>query len=189
MNVRRKYTGLGLVALLFEIIAWIALILSVAFAVWFWFQDFSVRIMDFATFIVPHWVGFLALPFGIVTFLQFYVLGSVLSLLIDVEFNTRANVTVSLELIKAVESLRLRESSQPSPTALSATPPPPPPPPPTETVEPAPMTPPVQDTEPFAPPPSPEPVQGSAIESERIMETSASPSEREPDSEPPPAAD
>ena len=125
MNVKHKYSGLGFLALLFKIVAWIALIASIAFAVWFWFQDYSVRILDFATFSMPKWLGATVLPFGIFTFIQFYVLGALIELLIDVEYNTRANATVTSELIKAVEALRVREAAQPSsPAVISPTPPP-----------------------------------------------------------------
>jgi len=186
MNVKRRYSGLGFLALLFKVFAWIALIASIAFAVWFWFQDYSVRILDFAPFRVPNWTGSLFLPFGIFTFIQLYVIGSLISLLIDVEYNTRANATVTSELVKAVESLRMREAAQPAPSVMSPAPPPPPPPPPAEEMQPAPAPPPTQETQPLvspeasAPPPPPEP------ESESLPEppAEAPSSSPEPESEP-----
>ena len=75
MNVQRKYTGLGFLAWLFKIIAWIALIASIAFAVWFWFQDYTVQVLGFGVYRIPNWLGSIFLPFGILTFIQFYVLG------------------------------------------------------------------------------------------------------------------
>ncbi len=150
MDVQRKYAGLRFLALLFIILAWIALIASIVFSVWFWFQDYTVRIMDFAAFRVPNWTGFtLSLPFGIFTFLYLFIIGNVLTLLSDLEYNTRANATAVAQLITAMEQMRGRESAQPAASAVSRTPPPPPPPPPVEEMEP---TPPAQETQPVIPP-------------------------------------
>ncbi len=149
MDVQRKYAGLRFLALLFIILAWIALIASIAFSVWFWFQDYTVRIMDFAAFRVPNWTGItFSLPLGIFTFLYLFIIGNVLTLLSDLEYNTRANATAVAQLITAIEHMRGRESAQPAATAVSHTPPPPPPPPPVEEMEP---TPPTQETQPVIP--------------------------------------
>ena len=160
MNVKRRYVGLALLAWLLKIIAWIILIASIGFAIWFWFQNFTVRFLDFPTVSMPKWAGAFSLPIGIYLFLQLYIIGSLISLLIDIEYNTRANATVSSGLIEAVKELRLREVAQPASPVVS--PPPPPPPPPTAEMEPPaaprpPETRPLAPTMESAPPPPPPP--------------------------------
>jgi len=146
MNVRRKYTGLRFLALLIKIVAWLILILSIAAAVWFWLN--GDQIAGFRAF-GKNWTGVLLLPFGIYTFIQLYIIGSLLSLLADVEYNTRANATATAKLISLMEKMdgKLERVSTP---VISTPPPPPPPPEPDDAVQ---IAPPVTPTEQLTSPP------------------------------------
>jgi hypothetical protein len=152
MNVRRKYAGLRFLALLIKIIAWLALIFSIAIAIWFWVEGEQIAGLRFAG---RNWTGVLFLPFGIYTFIQFYIFGSILSLFTDVEYNTRANATATAQLISLMEKMETRLERVAAPV-ISTPPPPPPPPAPDETEQ---SQPPVTPTEQLTPPIAPEKTQ------------------------------
>ena len=140
MNVRRKYAGLRFLALLIKIAAWLILILSIAAAVWFWMKGVQVAGLRVAG---RNLTGILILPFGIYTFIQLYIVGSLLSLLADMEYNTRANATATAKLFSLMEKMESRMEKISTP-AISTPPPPPPPPVPDDAVQ---IAPPVTPTE------------------------------------------
>jgi hypothetical protein len=167
MDVRRKYSGLRFLALLIKIVAWLVLIGSVAAAIWFWMQGDAVPgplVGD------NNWSGLILLPLGIYGFLQLYIIGSLISLFIDIEYNTRANATAGAHMIALLEKMGKKADKGTAP--VIATPPPPPPPPlPQEPSRPAtppekpktspPKTKPVKPVEsapPPPPPPAPDPI-------------------------------
>ncbi len=182
MDVRRKYAGLRFLALLIKIVAWLALILSIVVAIWFWIQGEKVAGLRLGG---QNWTGVLFLPFGIYTFIQLYIIGSIISLFTDVEYNTRANATATANLIALMEKMEQRMAK--SVPAVIATPPPPPPPPPapeepaqpiapTEQMTPSPLpqpaqpAPPIEESAPPPPPPPPPPLT-EEVEAEPSSET------------------
>jgi hypothetical protein len=166
MDVRRKYAGLRFLALLIKIVAWLALIGSIAVAIWFWVQGDKVMGLRWGG---RNWTGALFLPFGIYTFIQLYIIGSLISLFTDVEYNSRANATATAHLISLMEKMEQRTDKSAAPVIATPPPPPPPPPAPAEPVQPvtpreqltpppAPQkTQPIQPVEESAPPPPPPP--------------------------------
>jgi hypothetical protein len=203
MDVRRKYAGLRFLALLIKIVAWLALIFSVVVAIWFWIQGEKVAGLRLGG---RNWTGVLFLPFGIYTFIQLYIIGSIISLFTDVEYNTRANATATANLISLMEKMEQRMAK--SAPAVIATPPPPPPPPPapdepaqsttpTEQMTPTPPpqatqpAPPIEESAPPPPPPPPPPAPEQESETpdtapqapEMVEEPPAPPPPEEPASE------
>lgn len=159
MDVRRKYAGLRFLALLIKIVAWLILIGSIAAAIWFWMQGDKVPGPLVGK---NNWSGLVLLPLGIYGFLQLYVIGSLITLFTDIEYNTRANATASAHMVSVLNKMNKR--SEKGATSVIATPPPPPPPPlPQEPVRPAPPpempkpTQPVKKIKESAPPPPPPP--------------------------------
>ncbi len=167
MDVRHKYAGLRFLALLIKIVAWLALIGSIAVAIWFWLQGDKVLGLRIGG---QNWTGVLFLPFGIYTFIQLYIIGGLISLFTDVEYNTRANATATAHMISLMEKLEQRMDKSAAPVIATPPPPPPPPPAPEEPTRPTtpaeqltPPTPAPQETQPVqpieesAPPPPPAP--------------------------------
>jgi len=168
MDVHRKYSGLRFLALVIKIIAWLALIISIGLAIWFWIQGDKVAGLQFGG---QNWTGVFLLPFGIYTFIQLYIIGSLISLFTDMEYNTRANATATGRLITLMEKMEQRAAS--SEAAVVATPPPPPPPtdsqvgatpPTTQTTPPPDQTRPIQPVEDNPPPPPPPPPEPEPVE-------------------------
>ncbi len=163
MDVPKKYSGLRFLALVIKIVAWMALILSIAVAIWFWMQGNKVAGLRFGN---QNWTGVLFLPFGLYTFIQLYIIGSLISLFADVEYNTRANATATARLISLMDQMEQRLTKN-VPSVVATPPPPPPPPPapdeplqpsvPTERLTPPEPTRPVQTIEENVPPPPPPP--------------------------------
>jgi len=125
MDVRHKYAGLRFLALLINIVAWLVLIGSIAVAVWFWLQGDQIAGLRYGG---QNWTGVAFLPFGILTFVQLYIVGSLIMLFTSVEYNTRANATATASLIAIVKKLEMQNKSHVTP-AIDTPPPPPPPPP------------------------------------------------------------
>jgi hypothetical protein len=173
MDVRHKYAGLRFLALLIKIVAWLALIGSIVVAIWFWLQGDKVMGLRVGG---QNWTGVLFLPFGIYTFIQLYIIGSLISLSTDVEYNTRANATATAHLISLMEKMEQRADKSAAPVIATPPPPPPPPPAPEEPIQPAapteqlPPPPAPQDTQPVqpieesAPPPPPPPPAPEEVE-------------------------
>ncbi len=187
MNVKRKYAGLRFLALLFEIIAWVALIASIAFTVWFWFQNYSIQILNFGVYRIPPWIGaVLTLPMGILIFIQLYILSGLINVAVDIEYNTRANAMVSAQMM---QHLAKRPARPKAPTRPAVSPPPPPPPPsPAPTVPAPPPPPPAEPTQETAPPPPPTtpPPPPPTKPSPKTKPSSPEPPQDEPPPPPPP---
>ena len=196
MDVRHKYAGLRFLALLIKIVAWLVLIISIAVAIWFWFK--GDKVTGLLRVGGQNWTGVLFLPLGIYTFIQLYIIGSLISLSTDVEYNTRANATATAHLISLMEKMEQRADKTATPVISTPPPPPPPPPAPEEPVQPAalakPLTPPpapqatqpVSPIEEVAPPPPPPPLTPEEVE-ESIP--ASIPQEVEESIAPPPALD
>jgi len=195
MDVPRKYTGLRFLALLIKIVAWLALILSIVGAFWVWWQGSNVPGLHIAG---RNWTGMFFLPFGIYTFIQLYIFGSILSLFTDVEYNTRANATANARLISLMEKMEQRMERTAMPAVTTPPPPPPPPVPEESSVEPAPATPteelppvpqetqPVEPVEESAPPPPPPPPAAEEVEAPEPEPAPAPEPEPEPEPVPEP---
>ncbi len=179
MDVPKKYSGLRFLALIIKIIAWIVLIFSIVVAVWFWMQGSKVAGLRVGN---QNWTGALLLPFGLYTFIQLYIIGSLISLFADVEYNTRANATATARLITLMDKMEQRMTK--SVPAVVATPPPPPPPPPAPVEPVRPSTPterltapestrPVQTVEENTPPPPPPPPPAEEVAQEPVIEIEA----------------
>jgi len=125
MDIPKKYSGLRFLAFVIKIVAWVALILSIVAAVWFWMQGKKMAGLQFGG---QNWTGVFLLPLGLYTFIQLYIIGSLISLFADVEYNTRANATATARLISLMDKMEKRLTK--SAPSVVATPPPPPPPPP-----------------------------------------------------------
>jgi len=138
MDVRHKYAGLRFLALLINVVAWLVLIGSIALAIWFWIQGEKIAGLRYDG---QNWTGIVLLPFGILTFVQLYIVGSLIMLFTSVEYNTRANATATARLIALVKKLEKQKESRVT-SAIAPPPPPPPPPAPKAPVHPAPPPPP-----------------------------------------------
>ena len=187
MDVPRKYTGLRFLALLIKIVAWLVLIFSLVAIFWLWWKGDNIPGLHLGG---RNWTGLFFLPFGLYTFLQLYIIGNIISLFTDVEYNTRANATANARLIALVEKMeqRMERSSVP---AVTTPPPPPPPAPeepqpvpetPTEELQPVPQeTQPVEPVEETAPPPPPPAEEIEEAAPEAVEEAAPEP---EPEPEP-----
>ncbi len=91
MNVPRKYQVLGIIALVLKVLAWLMLLGAVIAVVVALPAFLSASSRGAPWYEVAPWGAMLGLPiFGIVWFVQFFAIGSILSLLINIEENTRA---------------------------------------------------------------------------------------------------
>jgi hypothetical protein len=130
VDVPRKYTGIRTIGAVLLVLSWVVLAISVIFALWVLMAGREWPGLRAGG---RNWTGFLLLPFGISLFLQWFVIGSVLKLMTELEHNTRVNVAYLERLLETVQkSARMAETAAVSTPALTtpvpAVPPPPPPP-------------------------------------------------------------
>jgi uncharacterized membrane protein len=91
MNVSRKYQVLRFIAFLLKLLAWLVLLGAVVAIVVAVPAFLATTSRGAPWYEVAPWGAMLGLPlFGIIWFIQLFALGSVLSLLIGIEENTRA---------------------------------------------------------------------------------------------------
>lgn len=100
MYPSERYGDLKLIARLLKYAAWLALIIGIAVA--------FVALTNLSDLIPDGGARFgiavaLLLAIGVTNFVQFYVIGGLLSVLVDVEYNTRANTALAERLLKASE--------------------------------------------------------------------------------------
>ncbi len=91
MNVPHKYQVLRVIATILKALAWLALLVAVI-ALLIGLPSFlSASARGAPWYEIAPWAVMLGLPiFGIVWFIQLFAIGSILSLLINIEENTRA---------------------------------------------------------------------------------------------------
>jgi hypothetical protein len=83
MNVPQKYPVVRIISLILKILAWVALAAGLIAAI--------VALTSGGSIAILRTVGVIVGPLmGIIWFVQLYAFGSILSLLVDVEENTRA---------------------------------------------------------------------------------------------------
>jgi hypothetical protein len=91
MNVSRKYHILRLLAFVLKLLAWVTLIGAIVAVIVALPAFLSASARGAPWYEVAPWGAMLSLPIiGIVWFVQFFAFGSILSLLIQIEENTRA---------------------------------------------------------------------------------------------------
>lgn len=122
MNAPHRYAGLRTIAVILQVLAWVVLVLGVVGFLWLLVSG-------------PGWpglrvgnrnlTGLLFLPFVLAAFFQWYILGSVLKLLTDLEQNTRLN-SMGLERLIAMSQEANKPAAAPQ-TVTRITPPPLPP--------------------------------------------------------------
>ena len=108
MEVKRKYGCLRAIGWIAQALAWIILIVAIvtAIAVYFGVNNNIFR-----------WFGVASLPFGIWAFLQLFIVGRLLTLATDVEYNTRVTSASVANLNGALTELK--ESGRASVAAVS----------------------------------------------------------------------
>lgn len=149
MNAPKRYAGLRAIALVLQVLAWVVLALGVIGFLWLFI---SGPTWPGLTAGGRNWTGLLFLPFVLMAFFQWFIVGSVLKLLTEVEQNTRANnlglerlIAMSQEVNKAAQAPQMKQPEVKQPEVVVQAPPPvvvPPPPPvsPPDTVAPPPET-------------------------------------------------
>lgn len=133
MDVPRRYTGIRTIGAILLVLSWVVLAISLIIAFWVLMAGREWPGLRAGG---RNWTGFLLLPFGISLFLQWFVIGSVLKLMTELEHNTRVNVVYLERLLEAAQkssgmapSAGTAAGSVPAPsTPVPAVPPPPPPP-------------------------------------------------------------
>jgi hypothetical protein len=133
VDVPRRYTGIRTIGAILLVLSWVVLAISLLFAFWV-----LIAGRDWPGLRAGgrNWTGFLLLPFGLSLFLQWFVIGSVLKLMTELEHNTRVNVAYLERLLEAAQqsagaASAAQAPSMPAPpltTPVPAVPPPPPPP-------------------------------------------------------------
>ena len=90
MNLPHRYQVLGVIALILKVLAWVALAGALIALIVALPAFLSASARGAPWYEVLPWGAMLSLPImGIVWFVQFFALGSILSLLINIEENTR----------------------------------------------------------------------------------------------------
>ncbi len=109
MEVKRKYGCLRFIGWIAQALAWIILIVTIVtvIAVYFGINDNIFR-----------WFGFAGLPFGIWAFLQLFVIGRLLTLATDVEYNSRVASATVANLNSTITELK--ESGRSSVVAIDS---------------------------------------------------------------------
>ncbi|MCS7038468.1 MAG: hypothetical protein RMN24_02540 [Anaerolineae bacterium] len=133
MDVPRRYTGIRTIGAILLVLSWVVLAISLIVAFWVLMAGREWPGLRAGG---RNWTGFLLLPFGISLFLQWFVIGSVLKLMTELEHNTRVNVAYLERLLEAAQkssgmapAAGTAAGSVPAPsTPVPAVPPPPPPP-------------------------------------------------------------
>lgn len=132
MDVPRKYTGIRIIGALLLVLSWVVLAISLIVAFWVLMAGREWPGLRAGG---RNWTGFLLLPFGISLFLQWFVIGSVLKLMTELEHNTRVNVAYLERLLETAQkssgtapAAGGASVSAPAPTPVPVVPPPPPPP-------------------------------------------------------------
>lgn len=136
MNAPQRYAGLRTIALILQVLAWVVLALGIIGFLWLLFSGPKWPGLTAGG---RNWTGLLFLPFVLMAFFQWFILGSVLKLLTDVEHNTRANtlglerlIAMSQEVNKAAPAPQMKQPEVSQPAVAVQAPPPivvPPPPP------------------------------------------------------------
>jgi len=91
MNLPRRYQVLRIIAFILKLLAWLMLLGALIAVIVALPAFLSASARGAPWYEVAPWGAMLGLPiFGIVWFVQFFALGSILSLLINIEENTRA---------------------------------------------------------------------------------------------------
>ncbi len=91
MNVHRRYQILRVIAFILKLLAWLALGGAVIALLVGLPSFLSASARGAPWYEIAPWAAMLGLPvFGIVWFIQLFAIGSILSLLINIEENTRA---------------------------------------------------------------------------------------------------
>ncbi len=109
MEVKRKYGCLRVIGWIAIVLAWIILISAIIAAISVYFG---------VNHNIFRWLGFTSLPFGILAFIQLYVIGKLIVLATDVEYNTRVTAA-SVDNFNSGMS-ELKESGRSSAAAISA---------------------------------------------------------------------
>lgn len=132
MDVPRRYTGIRTIGAILLVLSWVVLAISLIVAFWVLMAGREWPGLRAGG---RNWTGFLLLPFGISLFLQWFVIGSVLKLMTELEHNTRVNVAYLEQLLEAAQkssgtapAAGGASVSAPAPTSVPVVPPPPPPP-------------------------------------------------------------
>lgn len=132
MDVPRRYTGIRTIGAILLVLSWVVLAISLIVAFWVLMAGREWPGLRAGG---RNWTGFLLLPFGISLFLQWFVIGSVLKLMTELEHNTRVNVAYLERLLEAAQkssgtapAAGGASVSAPAPTSVPVVPPPPPPP-------------------------------------------------------------
>lgn len=133
MDVPRRYTGIRIIGAILLILSWVVLAISLLFAFWVLMAGRDWPGLRAGG---RNWTGFLLLPFGLSLFLQWFVIGSVLKLMTELEHNTRVNVAYLERLLETAQKAAGTISAEQAPAVLTsplttpvpAVPPPPPPP-------------------------------------------------------------
>lgn len=109
MEVKRKNGCLRAIGWIAVVLAWIILISAIvtALAVLFGVRDNIFR-----------WFGMIGLPFGIMAFVQLYVLGKMILVATDVEYNTRVTAATVDNLNSTITELK--ESGRSNAAAISS---------------------------------------------------------------------
>ncbi|MCL5997694.1 MAG: hypothetical protein M1546_16800 [Chloroflexi bacterium] len=103
MEIATRYRWLRAIALLVVIISWIVLIVGVIVTLAFLLSGPGTAGLWIGG---TNWTGALLLPYAIYAFVQLFVTGSVITLLIDLERNARVNA-------RAIEAIaRLSETAR-----------------------------------------------------------------------------
>ena len=126
MNAPQRYAGLRTIALILQVLAWVVLALGVIGFLWLLI---SGPVWPGLSVGGRNWTGILFLPFVLMAFFQWFILGSVLKLLTDLEHNTRLN-SMGLERLIAMSQEANAAAAAPAPApqvVVQAAPPPPPP--------------------------------------------------------------
>lgn len=132
MDVPRRYTGIRTIGAILLVLSWVVLAISLIVAFWVLMAGREWPGLRAGG---RNWTGFLLLPFGISLFLQWFVIGSVLKLMTELEHNTRVNVAYLERLLEAAQkssgtapAAGGASVSAPATTPVPVVPPPPPPP-------------------------------------------------------------
>jgi hypothetical protein len=119
VNAPQRYAGLRTIAVILQVLAWVVLVLGVVGFLWLLLSGPSwpgLRVGN------RNLTGLLFLPFVLTAFFQWFILGSVLKLLTDLEQNTRLN-SMGLERLIAMSQEANRPAAASQPVAR-VTPPP-----------------------------------------------------------------
>lgn len=98
MYPAERYGDLKLIARLLKLVAWLALIGGIVAAVMAMTNLSSIVVDSGARLGIALAI---LLFVGVANFVQFYIIGGLLTVLVDMEYNTRANTALIERLLKA----------------------------------------------------------------------------------------